>query len=61
MKQELETSRAEVAELKLQIAQMKSETAKERELIEEKVKQQVSQALQEQLSVFTQQMTSMFT
>ena len=60
MKQELETSRAEVAKLKQQLAQLKTETAKERKSIKEELKEQVAQALQEQLSAFTEQMTNMF-
>ena len=58
--QELATSRAEVAELKEKLAQSESKSAKEQALMEEKVRQQVDQALQVQLAAFTNDMTAKF-
>ena len=58
--QELETSRLAIAELKETIAHMEQERNAERESIDDKVKQQVAQALQAQFQSFAQEMTTMF-
>lgn len=58
--QALAINRGEVAELKEKVAHMENERAKERELIEEKVQQQVAQVLQTQFRSFAQEMTVMF-
>lgn len=57
---ELERSREVVAELKETIEKIENERVAERELIDDKVKQQVAQALQAQFQSFAQEMTSMF-
>ena len=61
LKEDLEISRAEVAALKLRLAQLEDENAQQQGAIEEKVKTQVASALHEQFSSFAQEMKSMFT
>jgi hypothetical protein len=53
-------NRGEVADLKEKVAQMENERSKERELIEEKVQQQVAQVQQTQFRSFAQEMTAFF-
>jgi hypothetical protein len=58
--QDMETSQVAVAELKETIGHMEQERNAERESIDDKVKQQVAQALQTQFQSFAQEMITMF-
>ena len=57
---DLESSRAEVETLKYIVAQLEAERAEQKKALSETVQQQVSKAVQDQMSLFTVQMTQMF-
>ena len=60
LKEDLENSRAEVAALKEKLVQMERDSEKAREMMEEKVKHQVDQALKVQFEAFAKEMTFQF-
>ena len=57
---DLESSRAEVETLKSKVAQMEAERAEQQRVLAETVQEHVSKALQDQMMIFTNQMTQMF-
>ena len=60
LKEDLENSRAEVEALKEKNNQMENTSAKERQSMEEKVRQQVDQVLKVQLEAFAKEITFQF-
>lgn len=57
---DLESSRAEVETLKSKVAQLEAERAEHQKVLADTVQEQVSKAVQDQMMVFTAQMTQMF-
>lgn len=57
---DLASSRAEVESLKAKVAQMEAERIEQQKALADTVQEQVSKAVQDQMSIFTAQMTQLF-